>query len=38
MYHDFQITVKPDLKTTSIKRPLVLRDYFQILPKVITVT
>ena len=30
-------TVKPDLKTTSIKRPPVLRDHFQILPRVITV-
>ena len=29
--------VKPDLKTTSIKRPPVLRDHIQILPRVITI-
>ena len=30
-------TVKPDLKTTSIKRPPLLRIHFQILPRVITI-
>ena len=30
-------TVKPDLKTTSINRPPVLRDHFQILPRVISI-
>ena len=30
-------TVKPDLKTTSIKRPPVLRDHFEILPIVNTI-
>ena len=30
-------TIKPDLKTTPIKRPPVLRDHFQIFPRVITI-
>ena len=30
-------TVKPDIKTTSIKWPPVLRDHFQILPRDITI-
>ena len=30
-------TLKPDLKITSIKRPLVLRDHLQILSRVITI-
>ena len=31
-------TVKPDIKTTSIKRPLVLRDHLQVLPRLNTIT
>ena len=34
----FTYTVKLDLKTTSIKRPPVLLDHFQILPRVITIS
>ena len=33
-----EYTVEPDLKTTCIKRPSVLRDDLQILPRVITIS